>query len=75
VKKCNQHILEALELSRKLFILSDEGESDAEDNSCVVLYGVIRDAAYKIRNHAERERQQHIQQRKWEKEQNLNTPL
>ncbi len=75
MEKCNQHILEALDLSRKLFILSDEGEYDAEDNSCVVLYGIIRDAAYKIRNQSEKERQEHIKQGKWETPSNLKTPL
>ena len=60
VEKCNHNILKALELARRLTILADEGEVDAKDDSCAVLYGVIRDCGYKIRRQAERERQAHV---------------
>ncbi len=66
MRKCNQHILAALELARKLTILADEGETDAEDNSCVVLYGIIRDCAYKIRQQAEHERELHVARGMWD---------
>lgn len=72
MKKCNEHILKALELSRQLFILSDEGEADATDNSCRVLYGIIRDAAYKIKNQAQKEREMHETLGKWENKENLS---
>ena len=62
----NQHILEALELARRLTILADEGESGAEDDSCRVLYGQIRDCAYTIRRLAEREREAHIARGIWD---------
>lgn len=55
----NIHIKEALEISRKLTILADEGEASSRDDGCSVLYGVIRDCAYKIRGRAERERDVH----------------
>ena len=65
MRKCNKHIFDALELSRKLTIIADEGERDAEDDSCVVLYGIIRDCAYKIRRRAEGEREKHITRGIW----------
>ena len=65
VRKCNQNILEALELAKKLIILSDEGEAASEDDSCSVLYGIIRDCAYRIRDQAERERVSHVDQGRW----------
>lgn len=49
----------ALEMARQLAILADEGEADCCDDSCAVLYGVIRDCAYRIRGRAEQERQHH----------------
>jgi len=55
----NKHLKEALEMSRKLTILADEGEASSRDDGCAVLYGVIRDCAYKIRSRAERERDVH----------------
>lgn len=63
---CNDHIKESLELVRSLIILADEGERDSNDDGCRLLYGVIRDCAYKIRKEAERERQAHQQSNKWE---------
>ena len=65
MRKCNEHILEALELARRLTILADEGEEAAEDDSCLVLYGMIRDCAYRIRQQAESERKAHIARGVW----------
>jgi len=67
VRRCNQHIREALELARRLIILSDEGDSDSQDDGCHVLYGILRDCAYKIRAQAEREREAHILKGVWER--------
>ncbi len=64
---CNQFIKEALEKSRQLIVLADEGEAHCVDDGCAVLFGVIRDCAYKIRAEAEREKQAHISQGKWDK--------
>jgi hypothetical protein len=66
VHTCNRHILEALELARQLTILADEGELNAEDDSCVLLYSIVRDCAYKIRRQAEQERQTHIALDVWD---------
>ena len=55
----NKHIVEALEMARQLLVLSDVGDLDREDDGCGVLYGMIRDYAYKIRAQAEREREAH----------------
>jgi len=65
--KCNHFIKEALENARKLIVLADEGEAHCNDDGCAVLFGVIRDCAYKIRAEAEREKQVHISQGKWDK--------
>ena len=64
-KTCNDHIREALELTRRLTILADEGEAASEDDGCAVLYGVIRDCSYKIRTRAEREREVHQARGMW----------
>ena len=65
IEKCSRNIMEALELARRLVILADEGEIAAMDDSCVVLYGIIRDSAYKIRHQAEQERERHIAKGAW----------
>ena len=63
---CNEHIKESLNLARSLIILADEGERDSTDDGCRLLYGVIRDCAYKIRNEAEREQRVHQNKNKWD---------
>jgi len=63
---CNEHIKETLELVRGLIILADEGERDSRDDGCRLLYGVIRDCAYKIKNEAEREKLAHQTNKKWD---------
>ncbi len=65
-KKCNQFIKDALENARQLIVLADEGEAHCNDDGCAVLFGVIRDSAYKIRAEAEREKQVHISRDKWD---------
>lgn len=68
-RPCRRHILGALELARRLTMLADEAEAAAEDDSCVVLYGMIRDCAYKIRRRAEQEREAHIARGAWQESQ------
>ena len=58
-KTSDCYIKEALELARQLTLLSDYGEAVSKDDGCAVLYGIIRDSAYKIRNKAEEEQKVH----------------
>lgn len=48
--------------------LADQGEADREDTGCGILFGVLRDSAYKLRQLAETERQNHIRKGWWPKE-------
>jgi hypothetical protein len=58
-KRCNENICEALRLAQDLLILADQGDAFREDVGCGVLYGTIRDCAYKIRTLAEAEIEAH----------------
>lgn len=62
----NQHIRDALRLSRELLTLSARGEAEAPDDGCRVLYGIVMDCAHKIRSSAERERDAHRDMGLWE---------
>ncbi len=44
---------------------ADEGDSAREDVGCGILYGVLRDSAYKIRKLAEEEREAHKRKGWW----------
>ena len=65
MRQCNKGIIKSLDLARDMLILSDEGDSLREDSGCGVLYGVIRDAAYRIRQLAEAEKDAHIKKGWW----------
>jgi len=61
MKPANENLLNARELSRQMIILADKGDMEREDDGCGVLYGMIRDSAYSIRQMAEHERLLHQQ--------------
>jgi len=59
--ECNQQIRGALALADELLVLADEGDEVRKDVGCGVLFGTIRDCAYKIRALAESELIEHNQ--------------
>ena len=65
-KLCTKHIKDALAVSRELIILADDGERDSQDDGCVLLFGIIRDCAYKIKKEAGEEKNRHITLGKWD---------
>lgn len=60
VKTCDRHIIETLKIANDMIDLADRGDADREDTGCGVLYGVMRDSAYKIRALAENEKRRHL---------------
>lgn len=64
-KQTNENLLAALELSERLLKLADAGDQYRLDIGCGVLYGTIRDAAYKIRMLAEAEIENHKNMGLW----------
>jgi hypothetical protein len=48
--------------------VADEGDVDREDNGCGILYGVLRDSAYKVKKLAEQEKLKHIEKGWWHEE-------
>lgn len=63
--ECNVAIKKTLELSREMLALADEGDNFREDVGCGVLFGTLRDCAYKLRALAEAEISEHKMQGKW----------
>ena len=68
MKACNKHIIRTLELTEKMIDLADRGDADREDTGCGVLYGILRDSAYKLRKLAEKEKEAHIRKGQWTSE-------
>lgn len=53
----NRYVLKALQMAEALMDAANKGEADCDDDGCRILFGVMRDCAYKIRKHAERQSQ------------------
>ena len=60
----NDCIKQTLKLADLMLQLADEGDAARQDVGCGVLYGVVRDAAYRIKKLAEAERQAHIRKKR-----------
>jgi hypothetical protein len=60
MKPCDEILLKTIEMASHMLRLADEGDVHREDNGCGVLYGLVRDSAYKIRRLAEAEKNAHI---------------
>lgn len=66
MKECNQNLLQVLEIIRSLLTIADKGDLDREDDGCGVVYGVVRDSAYKIKKITENEIEKHKRNGNWE---------
>jgi hypothetical protein len=66
VKRCDQNIKRTIQLTQEMIRLADQGDVDREDTGCGVLYGVLRDAAFKIRQLAEKEKGRHQAKGWWQ---------
>jgi hypothetical protein len=65
VKYCDRNIKSAIKLTDFMIKLASRGDADREDVGCGILYGVILDAAYKIRKLAEKEKNAHKDKEWW----------
>ncbi|MEJ2640589.1 MAG: hypothetical protein P8010_13525 [Desulfosarcinaceae bacterium] len=66
MKPCDRNLKSTLRLVDEMIKLADRGDTDREDTDCGILYGVMRDAAYKLKRLAEIERARHIAKGGWE---------
>lgn len=65
-RHCNQNILKVLRLSRDMMLLADRGDEARIDAGCGVLFGTLRDTAYKLRHLAEQEIEVHKNAGVWD---------
>lgn len=62
----SDNIRETLKICSSMIHLARCGEEAAQDDGCLILYGELRDCAYRIREKAERERQMHLDRGMWD---------
>jgi hypothetical protein len=65
--RTNECLQKTLKLAELMLQVADEGDAARQDVGCGVLYGLLRDSAYRIKKLAEAERQAHIKKGGWEK--------
>ena len=65
MKACNKNIKKTLMLVEKMIELANSGDEDREDIGCGILYGILRDSAYRIKKLAEAEKIAHMEKGKW----------
>ena len=65
MKPCDENIKKTLELAKNMINLAEKGDADQEDDGCGILYGVLRDLAYEIKQIAESEKEKHIKKGWW----------
>ncbi|MCJ7776355.1 MAG: hypothetical protein MUP08_08210 [Desulfobulbaceae bacterium] len=65
MKPCDKSIRKTLEMVKAMLEVADQGDAVREDTGCGVLYGVVRDSAYRIKKLAESEKEAHIKKGWW----------
>jgi len=65
VKPCDENIKKTLKPIEDMISLSEKGDADREEDGCGILYGVLLDSAYKIKQIAESEKEKHIKKGWW----------
>lgn len=65
VRPCDHNLKQAILLAERMIKLADQGDGDREDTGCGILYGMLRDSGYKIKQLAEAEKLSHIAKGWW----------
>ena len=65
MRRCDYNIRKTLDLVDEMIRVADKGDIEREDNGCGILYGVLRDSAYKVKKLAEQEKEKHIAKGWW----------
>ncbi len=53
-------------LTREMLALADEGDRDRIDDTCGIVFGVLRDMAYRLRKMTDEEIERHRAAGRWE---------
>ena len=65
-KACNKNLVKLERLTKEMLALADEGDRDRDDPNCGIIYGILRDMAYRLRKLADDEIKNHKLKNKWD---------
>ena len=68
MKRCDHNLKKTIELVDAMLELADEGDAYREDNGCGILFGIMRDTAYKLKKIAEEEKKKHMKKGWWDEQ-------
>lgn len=68
----NDNLVQVLALTEQMLSLAERGDQDRNDASCGILYGILRDSAYRLKRLAELECTSHREQGKWDIDVNVD---
>lgn len=68
-KQANENLMRTLRLTREMLALADEGDRDRLDDSCGIIFGIMRDMAYRLRQLADSECERHRADGRWSEQQ------
>jgi len=62
----NENLLRVIRLTHEMLALADEGDQHRDDPTCGILFGLLRDSAYRLRRAAQEECERHKAAGKWD---------
>ena len=65
-KAYNENLRRVGRLTQEMLALADEGDEQRDDPSCGILYGILRDMAYRLRQLVDQECERHTRGGKWD---------
>lgn len=68
MRPCDHNIKKTINLVEKMIKIANKGDIEREDTGCGILYGVLRDSAYKLKKIAEKEKESHIRKGWWKED-------
>lgn len=66
--KADLQIRSISEMAELMLVISEQGLSSCEDDGCLLLNGMVRECAYRLRDAAELERKAHLSRGKGDRE-------
>lgn len=68
MRPCDHNIKKTINLVEGMIKIANKGDIEREDTGCGILYGVLRDSAYKLKKIAEKEKESHIRKGWWKED-------